>query len=244
MTDVRIAASYPAGVNPSRARLPEAYTTAKRLLAEAADLDLVKEWGDRMAALETYARQAEDDELEKMARRIRGRAARRAGQLLREWAADTSQNARKEKRGDGADPSFPRTQREAAEQAGMSERQEKASVAISKIPDPEFEEAIEAEDPPTLTKLVAESRSTRRNPDLAARQARASKRAAVMGILRSTAERMSQHEPVASAGILEEWQIEDAIEKAQAIRAWVDDFMNEANIRELQEPRKPQEGDE
>jgi hypothetical protein len=65
------------------ARLPENYQRAKLALAECEAVDQCLDWADRAAALATYARQAEDAELENYARRIRLRAVRRVGELLR-----------------------------------------------------------------------------------------------------------------------------------------------------------------
>jgi hypothetical protein len=66
------------------ARLPKVYEQAKQALAKCERIDQCKEWADKAAALASYARQAEDVELENNARRIRLKAVRRMGELLRE----------------------------------------------------------------------------------------------------------------------------------------------------------------
>lgn len=65
------------------AQLPQAYEAARQALKECSRVDECKDWADKAAALASYARQADDDELYRMARRIQGRAVRRAGELLK-----------------------------------------------------------------------------------------------------------------------------------------------------------------
>ena len=87
--------------------------------------------------------QAGDDNLLKMAVRIKSRAMRRCGQLMEEYNKGVG---RPEKNGAGAGPI---SQRAAAEQAGMSKRQEKTARRLSNIPEDEFEAAVESDDPPS-----------------------------------------------------------------------------------------------
>ena len=65
-------------ISPANARLPQTYESAKTALSECVALDECKSWADKAAALASYAKQANDDELMKMATRIRDRAIRRA----------------------------------------------------------------------------------------------------------------------------------------------------------------------
>jgi hypothetical protein len=44
---------------------------------------------------------------------------------------------------------------QAADVVGMSEHQRKTAIRLSRIPDPEFEEAIEADEPPTHVGIAA-----------------------------------------------------------------------------------------
>jgi len=59
------------------------YDTMRNAIAECHAIDEVKDMRDKMLALETYARQANDTELERQVHDIRVRAERRAGELLR-----------------------------------------------------------------------------------------------------------------------------------------------------------------
>ncbi len=74
------------------ATLPAKYKAAKTALAECKRIDECKDWVDKSAALASYARQSNDPELEKMALRIRARASRRAGELLKEIEKGSGKN--------------------------------------------------------------------------------------------------------------------------------------------------------
>jgi N6-adenosine-specific RNA methylase IME4 len=62
--------------------VPVLYDTACRALAEARQIDEVKDWADKAAAIRVYARQAKNRELEINAIEIRARAERRLGELI------------------------------------------------------------------------------------------------------------------------------------------------------------------
>lgn len=142
------------------ARLPQTYETAKNALAECQAVDECKEWADKAAALASYAKQAEDLDLERMAARIRVRALRRAGELLKQ--VDGRGDHWESKR-DVAVPSI--SQRAIAGRAGMSERQQKTAVRIANVPPADFEKQVESPNPPTLTALAQQGTHTRPAPN-------------------------------------------------------------------------------
>ena len=76
------------------ALLPETYKHAVDALARCESLDECKSWSDKAAALSSYAKQADDPELENMARRIRARAVRRCGELLENSTAGAETGAK------------------------------------------------------------------------------------------------------------------------------------------------------
>src|ERR1700719_1283840 len=66
----------------AKAKLPATYEGAKTALAACTRIDECQDWADRAEALASYARQAQDDALRKLADRIQARAIRRCGELL------------------------------------------------------------------------------------------------------------------------------------------------------------------
>ena len=131
------------------APLPERYQAAQKALAECHKIDECKDWASKAEALASYARQMDDDTLLNFAKRIQARAIRRAGELLKEFQ---SPGARTDQ------PTVdigPRSQRQAAEAAGLSERQEKTAVRVANVPDTDFESAVESDVPLSVTKLAA-----------------------------------------------------------------------------------------
>jgi hypothetical protein len=132
------------------ARLPQNYMEAKKAIAECERLDECADWADKAAALASYARQADDLELENYARRIRLRASRRCGELLKAF------DARGGDRGKTVSPlvSARRSRAAVAKQAGLSENKARTAVNIADIPEADFEAAVESERPPGTTLLA------------------------------------------------------------------------------------------
>lgn len=85
-----------------------------------------------------------------MATRIQARAIRRCGELLKEIE---KQHGANQNIGDGDGPKVY-TRKEAAEDAGLSERQQKTAVRVANIPEEDFEAKVESDSPPTVTALA------------------------------------------------------------------------------------------
>ena len=62
--------NLPQNIDKANASLPVSYENARNALANCQAVDECKEWADKAAALASYAKQADDDELYMMARRI------------------------------------------------------------------------------------------------------------------------------------------------------------------------------
>jgi len=90
------------------------------------------------AALASYAKQANDDELVKMATRIQLRAVRRCGELLKAIAPRDTAGPPNRK----GDHTITRTQ--AAADAGLSEHQKRTALRVAAIPEEEFELTVES----------------------------------------------------------------------------------------------------
>lgn len=145
------------------ARLPATYEAAKAALSECSNVDECKDWADKAAALASYAKQAEDDQLERLAQRIRARAVRRAGELLKQIEPQQGGDRKSDEYQKAGDhPLISRT--DAAREAGMSPHQAKQAVRIANIPEEDFEEQIEAPRPATLTQLAQQGIQRPRQP--------------------------------------------------------------------------------
>lgn len=93
------------------------------------------------------------------ARRIRARATRRVGELLKQFDGRDGQNLPNAKT-TGADSFSPPTQREAAAAAGISPRQQVTAVRVANVPEAEFDAAVEADKVPTITRLAEAGKPT------------------------------------------------------------------------------------
>jgi hypothetical protein len=132
------------------ARLPATYEAAKTAIAKCVEIDECKDWADKAAALASYAKQAEDDELLKQCTRIKARAMQRCGELLKgigpkkggrpKTGADTDTNSSVRKK--------------VADAAGLSPRQAVTAVRVANVPAESFERQIESDAPPTVTELA------------------------------------------------------------------------------------------
>lgn len=146
----------------SSAQLPASYENAKTALSACVSIDECQTWADKAAALASYAKQANDDELMKMATRIRDRAIRRAGELLKqiEPAHGANQNI-----GVGTH-TIVLTREDAARDAGMSKHQQVQAIRVANVPAEVFERQVESENPPTVTKLAEQGKKTAPRPVL------------------------------------------------------------------------------
>jgi len=127
-------------IDTTTAKLPSRYHAAKAALRDCTAVDECMEWADKASALASYAKQAHDDELERMAKRIRARALRRAGELLKQ--IEPGQGARDGKRGMG--DHTPLYREDAAREAGMSKHQQVTATRIANVPEDDFEEMVES----------------------------------------------------------------------------------------------------
>lgn len=136
--------------------LPQSYASARQALAECDRIDECQSWADKAAALASYAEQAKDDELLRTATRIRDRAVRRAGELLKQISPGKTGPKSK----DSADSGPDRSRKNAAEAAGLSRRQAVTAIRVASIPASEFERQVESDKPPTITALAAQGTAT------------------------------------------------------------------------------------
>lgn len=134
------------------AKLPPNYERAMVALERCVAVDECKEWADKAAALASYARQADEDDLYKNAMRIKGRAIRRMGELAKALESAQGKRSDLELRA-GKSPKL--SERDAVTKAaGLTPKQVKTAMQVASIPKREFERLIEADAPPTVTELA------------------------------------------------------------------------------------------
>lgn len=149
--------NLPSTISVAGASLPQMYQAAQAALAQCSQVDECKDWADKAAALASYARQSQDDELERMAQRIRARAIRRAGELLKQ--IEPGKTGPKPELGVGGHTQL--TREDAAREAGMSKHQQVQATRIANVPEREFEKQIEAPKPPTLSQIASQGTTPR-----------------------------------------------------------------------------------
>lgn len=111
------------------------YEQARMMLAEAASIDEAKDISDKSAAIQLYAKQHKNVDLENYAAEIKARAARRIGELSK--ALDKGHKV-----GQGSDVQLPSTGKLKAETlaaAGLSTSQANRFEAIAELPEEDFE---------------------------------------------------------------------------------------------------------
>jgi hypothetical protein len=137
------------------AKLPALYEEAKQALARCEQIDEVAAVANKAAAIASYARQADDPTLENSAKRIRARAVRRMGELLRSYDGRGGNRRSKTGRAHGSGPS----RSQVASNAGVSEHKARTAVRIASIAEQDFEALIESENPPG-TAFLAQLKTT------------------------------------------------------------------------------------
>jgi hypothetical protein len=230
----------PAHIRVSDARLPATYEQAKIALAQCSRIDECQEWANKAEALASYARQADDETLFRFAKRIQGRAVRRSGELLKEInGKGNNQHSR------GTPTKL--TQREAAEQAGLSKDQQVTAVRVANVPAEQFDAAVESDKPPTVTALAEMGKQSRpapaagpsaapepTPPPAAAAPAAAPPVAApagfkqathLIGVVRDFAAFCEVNDPVVVAGGLMKSEVHEVRSFVGVIDGWLDRFV-------------------
>ena len=201
----------PAEINIAKADLPGVYQSAKAALANCAKIDECQRWANKAEALASYARQADDDTLRKMADRIQARAVRRCGELLKQY---NSQGRRTDQLSEGI---HDKSQREAADDAGVSPYQELTAVRVANVSSSDFEDALEGDDPATVTKLAEMGKKTGRAGFKEATH--------LIGAVRRFAEFCGENEAALVAGGVLPHEVEALKINVSEIDSWLDQFV-------------------
>lgn len=131
-------------------------------LANCNRIDECKDWSDKAQALASYARQSEDKEMETTAMRIRARAIRRCGELLKE--IEKAQPGPKELKDHAVPQLSPR--QDAAKKSGLSPKQAKTAIRVANVPEGTFTEQIESPTPPSITSLAQQGTQPMKKPPM------------------------------------------------------------------------------
>jgi len=143
----------------SGASLPAKYEAAKSAIAACSRVDECKAWADQSAALASYAKQADDFELENTAKRIRARAIRRCAKLLGEF---------KKRQGQRTDlTSYSKTTKlnpsemsysEASKSLGLTRAKAITWNRVADIQEETFEAQVESTPAPTISNLAEQGK--------------------------------------------------------------------------------------
>jgi hypothetical protein len=212
------AAIVPSGLPEiSSARLPATYEHARQALAECSRIDECQEWADKAEALASYAKQAKDDQLRKLADRIQARAIRRCGELLKQIEPGVNRFDRRE--GD-----LPANRTEAAEQAGLSEHQRKTALRVASVPAEDFERQVDSDEPPTVTALAEQGKKPLLNlGDTSPADFRMATEA--IASLRRFAEFARTHDPARVAAGVDPREVKNVRRYVADIDSWLDRFI-------------------
>jgi hypothetical protein len=218
-----IVAPLPANLpSITNAKIPATYEAAKAAISQCVHVDECKDWADKAEALASYARQAQDTDLRRMADRIQARAIRRCGQLMRELPENKGGRPSKAKPG----PAPTQVSKsKAAKDAGLSIRQKKTALRVANVPTKEFEEAVESDNPPTVTQL-AESGKRPAPPDgdhLGGRDPEDYKLSTqVQGQLRSFSDFLANSDAAAAVRGASKDELPRMVSKAKSIGDWLE----------------------
>ncbi|MCP4700706.1 MAG: hypothetical protein GY862_28205 [Gammaproteobacteria bacterium] len=215
--------NLPETINVQGASLPASYEAAKQALANCSSLDECKDWSDKASALASYAKMADDDDLEKYAIKIRSQAIRRCGELLKQFDGST--------RAGGV--ATDTTQRQAAQDAGLSKRQQVTAVRVANVPQDIFDAAVEGDEKTTVTKLAdMGKKSAPHNPYPDAPPAPPGFIMATnaIGSVNRLSEFCHENDPVHVAGGVLNYEVTDLKTKISIIDNWLDRFV--ANLKE------------
>lgn len=149
--ETKVLANLPPG------RYPANYEAARASLATCTKLDECKQWADKAEALASYAKQAQDVELRRMADRIQMRAIDRMGELLKaitEGHAGRPAIASTSTNGKLGGPLPPISRAQAARDAHISRDQKRTALRVASVPRATFEALVESENPPTVTAMA------------------------------------------------------------------------------------------
>jgi hypothetical protein len=197
-------------------RLPQTYEAAKAALQKCVDLDECKKWKDQAAAVASYAKQANDETLFAYAQRIKARAIRRCGELLKQIEPARGHE-------NGSAPTRSGT----AKDAGLSERQRKTALRVASVPEADFDRQVESDNPPPIQTLADQGKTFRGASTVT--QFKAATQA--LGKLADFAKFARLNDAAETAAGVQPGEIQHARDQVCTIDAWLDQFIVSLNGR-------------
>ena len=197
------------------------YDAMCRAIAEAHQVDEVKDIRDKAMAIEIYSRQAKNTEAELKACEIRLRAERRAGQLLSEMekAKGTAGMGRPIKQLGASAREAPKEQTLA--ELGISHKQSSNWQRLAAVPEDQFERAFDTTKKPTTNGIIRAAQSPKPKPSKEREAA-----LYVWGRVREfEREDVLSVKPKAVFDELEAFQIEDFKHHAPRIIEWLTELL-------------------
>lgn len=198
----------------ANAPLPATYEAAKTALASCSSIDECADWADKAQAMASYGRQAGDEALYKMALRIQARAVRRLGELLKQYDA---QGQRTDILSIGDDTKL--SQKEMADRAGISKRQQVTAVRVASVPERTFEATIEGSKSTTITALADMGKQTVGPRPIDPNAAGA------LAVLDKFADFCTKNNPLFVASAVGPSLVPKMRHKVSSIDAWLDQFV-------------------
>lgn len=132
--------------------LPPSYEDACTAIDKCYQLNECKDWADKAMAMASYAKQSKDDFLMNMSIKIKARAIRQCGNLLKQVEPATGKHWQDKESGD-----HTLTRKQAMEDAGMSSQQGNQALNVANIPEDKFNHMVE-DDHATITTLAKAGR--------------------------------------------------------------------------------------
>jgi N6-adenosine-specific RNA methylase IME4 len=140
------------------------YEQARQALADARQIDEVKDMGDKVAAMQLYARQSKDPDMEIWLAEIRVRAMRRLGELTSELKHAQPGPIPEDRSNVGAI-----SKRAALASAGVSQQHASRCEKVAAVAEAEFEAALgaalERKEPVTAKEVIAKAFQRRNRAD-------------------------------------------------------------------------------
>ena len=151
------------------------------------------------------------------------------GELLKQYDGRTNNYGNQNVRYNADDNSIATTQKEVAGQAGISEGQKRTAINLANVPINDFNEQIESETPPTVTKLAKQG--VVKNEFLNSQKPEGFTEAMyIRGDISRLYDKMQKYDPLFILGGMSKDDIDNTKLYINHIEAWFDTFI--INIKE------------